>query len=187
MKRSVDFGHVLVVVDYRTGRVRCQVPGRSPLPVVAPAASWGSAEHPAGIERPRGAWSLAAVAALAAVFAIKRVGGRATAMHRVAMVIRAAAWACRRPATPEQAGSAVLAVRHAAWLSPGRTACLEESAAVVMLLAARGLSVTWCHGVAPDPVRLHAWVQTEDGTLAAEPESTRAYTPVLVIGDRRDR
>ncbi|WP_086822803.1 lasso peptide biosynthesis B2 protein [Streptomyces sp. NRRL B-24572] len=186
MERAVDFGHVLVVVDHRTGRVRCQVPGRSPAPVVAPAASWGSAEHPAGIERPREAWSLSAAAALVAVFAIKRAGSRATAMHRVTTAIRVATSTCRRPATPEQARSAVLAVRRGAWLSPGRTACLEESAAAVLLLAARRLSVTWCHGVAPDPVRLHAWVQTEDGGLVAEPESTRAYTPVLVIGDRSD-
>ncbi|WP_432060708.1 lasso peptide biosynthesis B2 protein [Streptomyces sp. S1] len=56
----------------------------------------------------------------------------------------------------------------------------------MLLLAMRRLSVTWCHGVAPDPVRLHAWVQTVDGALVAEPESTRSCTPVLVIGDHRD-
>ncbi|MFE3073489.1 lasso peptide biosynthesis B2 protein [Streptomyces sp. NPDC059247] len=182
----MDFGHVLVIIDYRTGRVRCQVPGRSPNPVAVPAASWGSTEHPAGIERPGGAWPLSAALALAGIFAVERAGSRATAMHRVTAVIRAAASTCRRPATPGQARAAVLAVRRAAWLSPGRTACLEESAAAVLLLAARGLSVTWCHGIAPDPVRLHAWVQTGDGTPVAEPGSTRAHTPVLVIGDLRD-
>ncbi|MEU3687993.1 lasso peptide biosynthesis B2 protein [Streptomyces narbonensis] len=186
MKKSVDFGHVRVVIDYRTGRVRCQVPGRSPNPVTAPTASWGSAEHPAGLERPRNPWTAPAAGALAMVFAIKSAGRKASAMHRMTAAIRAAASACRRPATPEQARAAVLAVRRAAWLSPGRTACLEESAAVVLLLAARRLSVTWCHGVAPDPVRLHAWVQTEGGIIVAEPDSTRSYTPVLMIGDRRD-
>ncbi|MFF6867322.1 lasso peptide biosynthesis B2 protein [Streptomyces sp. NPDC007910] len=56
----------------------------------------------------------------------------------------------------------------------------------MLLLAMRHLSVTWCHGVAPDPVRLHAWVQTVDGARVAEPESTLSCTPVLVIGDHRD-
>ncbi|MGA5873111.1 lasso peptide biosynthesis B2 protein [Streptomyces cinereoruber] len=186
MERSVDFGHVLVVIDYRTGRVRCRVPGRSPAPVPAPRASWGSAEHPAGLECPRAPWAVSAAAALATVFAVKGAGPRSTAMHRMTAVVRTAASTCRRPATPEQARAAVLAVRRAAWLSPGRTACLEESVAVVLLLAMRRLSVVWCHGVAPDPVRLHAWVQTVDGALVAEPGSTRSYTPVLAIGDRRD-
>ncbi|MGW8329911.1 hypothetical protein ACWGLE_18655 [Streptomyces sp. NPDC055897] len=31
-------------------------------------------------------------------------------------------------------------------------------------------------------MRLHAWVETEDGTPVAEPASTLAYTPVFTIG-----
>ncbi|MFF7008310.1 lasso peptide biosynthesis protein [Streptomyces fimicarius] len=46
------------------------------------------------------------------------------------------------------------------------------------------LSVAWCHGIAADPVRLHAWVQTVDGASVAEPPSTLAYTPALTIGAR---
>ncbi|WP_274919155.1 lasso peptide biosynthesis B2 protein [Streptomyces sp. WZ-12] len=55
------------------------------------------------------------------------------------------------PATHDQAEAAVRAVHRAGWYSPARTAFLEESAAAVLLLASRRLSVTWCHGVAPDP------------------------------------
>ncbi|MFE7558353.1 lasso peptide biosynthesis B2 protein [Kitasatospora sp. NPDC057500] len=52
-------------------------------------------------------------------------------------------------------------------------------------LGGRGrLAVTWCHGIAADPVRLHAWVQTEDGTRVGEPDSTLAYAPLLVVGVR---
>ncbi|MER7150326.1 lasso peptide biosynthesis B2 protein [Streptomyces lydicus] len=43
---------------------------------------------------------------------------------------------------------------------------------------------TWCHGVAPDPIRLHAWVQTDNGAPVAEPPSTLAYTAALTIGAR---
>lgn len=88
----------------------------------------------------------------------------------------------QRPGTGGRAAGAVTAVRRANWYSPGRTACLEESVAAVLLLAARRLGVRWCHGIASDPVRLHAWVQTVDGADVAEPSSTRAYTPALTIG-----
>ncbi|PZT74726.1 MULTISPECIES: lasso peptide biosynthesis B2 protein [unclassified Streptomyces] len=185
MKRSVDFGHVQVVIDYDTGGVRCLIP-TEPAPSIAPKASWGSTEHPAGLTVPRNAWSSAAAAALACVLAVKAAGRKESAMRRLIDAIRTADSTTTHPATPEQAERAVLAVRRAAWFSPARTACLEESAAAVLLLAFQRRSVIWCHGVAPDPVRLHAWVQTGDGALAAEPRSTLLYTPALMIGDIRD-
>ncbi|MFC7867262.1 lasso peptide biosynthesis B2 protein [Streptomyces murinus] len=227
--RAVDFGHVLVLIDYRTGQVRGLLPaaaerfriaartghvgslsGRladqlltagllAPAPAAGPwpvtpaatvAASWGSTEHPAGTVRPGPVLTSALLGgsgALAVVAAVKAVGERGTAMNRVVRVVERAASTCRRPATPRQAEAAVRAVRAAGWCSPARTACLEESAAAVLLLAARRLAVTWCHGIAADPVRLHAWVQTEDGAPVAEPESTLVYTPVLTIGGRHHR
>lgn len=186
MERSVDFGHVQVVIDYDTGRVRCLIPAE-PGPATASRASWGSDEHPAGLTRPAGAWSPSAAVALAVVFAVKHAGNRRTAMRRIIGAIRATTSTTTTPATPEQATAAVQAVRHTAWFSPGRTACLEESAAAVLLLALQRRSVIWCHGIAPDPVRLHAWITTHGGTPAAEPASTGAYRPALTIGDPRDR
>ncbi|WP_031518835.1 lasso peptide biosynthesis B2 protein [Streptomyces sp. NRRL F-5123] len=226
--RAADFGHVLVLVDYRTGQVQGLLPAAAarfrdaaragtarplagPLAegmlaagLLAPAlpattaewpvtraavvaASWGSAEHPAGVVRPAPApvrSMLAAAGALAAVAVVKAAGEPGTAMLRVVRAVGRAVSTCRRPATPEEAEAAVRTVRAAGWFSPGRTACLEESASVALLLAGRSLSVTWCHGIAADPVRLHAWVQTEDGAPVAEPPSTLAYTPVLTLGAR---
>jgi Transglutaminase-like superfamily len=103
-------------------------------------------------------------------------------MERALALLSAASARTNKPATAKQTTAAVNAVRRAGWFSPGRTACLEESVAAVLLLAARRRSVRWCHGIASDPVRLHAWVQTMDGVDIAEPSSTRAYTPVLTIG-----
>jgi hypothetical protein len=224
--RSVDFGHVLVLVDYRDGQVRCLLPAAAAhwrhaaltgrldampmalsrallaggmlipagapapwemaMPASTPTASWGGIEHQVGLQRPPLASlpaTLSAAGALALVFAVKHAGPASTAMLRVTRLV-AAASTCRHTATPAAAAAAVRAVRAAAWWSPGRTACLEESAAAVVLLAARRLQVTWCHGIAADPVRLHAWVQTGDGSPVAEPPSTRAYTPVLTLGAR---
>lgn len=226
--RAADFGHVLVLIDYRTGRVQgllpaaasrfrvaarnatarplagpladqllaagliTPAPAAAPWPVTTattPGASWGSTEHPAGTVRPAPTpvplrSLIAATFALAVVAALKVAGEQSTAMHRVVRAIERAASTCRRPATPEQAKAAVRAVRAAGWYSPGRTACLEESAAAALLLATRRRSVTWCHGIAADPVRLHAWVQTEDGVPVAEPPSTLVYTPILTLGAR---
>ncbi|MFF5564299.1 lasso peptide biosynthesis B2 protein [Streptomyces sp. NPDC012623] len=222
---AVDFGHVLVLIDYRSGLVHCLLPAaalqwrdsagvgclaamapalatsllttgllnptRSPEPWPAPVivdpaqASWGSAEHPAGTVRPPAVpyrSAIAAAAALTFVVAVKRTGDTGSAMRRVTTALSTAASTCRHAATPAEARAAVRAVRYAGWHFPGRTACLEESAAALLLLAARRLAVRWCHGVAPDPVRLHAWIQIADGAPVAEPSSTLACTPVLTIG-----
>lgn len=224
--RSVDFGHVLVLIDYRDGQVRCLLPaaaahwrdaaltGRidampvalaralladgllTPAGVPAscetamaasmPSASWGGIEHQVGLQRPPLTSlpaTLSAAGALALVFAVKHAGPAGTAMRRITRLV-AAASTRRHTASPAEAAAAVRAVRAAAWWSPGRTACLEESVAAVVLLAARRRQVTWCHGIAADPIRLHAWVQTVDGSPVAEPPSTRAYTPVLTLGAR---
>jgi hypothetical protein len=63
-------------------------------------------------------------------------------------------------------------------------ACLEESAAVAVLLAASRHRVTWCHGAAADPVRLHAWVETDDGHRVAEPPSTARFAQLRAIPER---
>ncbi|MFD5385603.1 lasso peptide biosynthesis B2 protein [Streptomyces sp. NPDC127074] len=166
-------------------RTAIPIPWQTPLTAKAATASWGSAEHPAGALRPAPTrTTTAAASALATVLTIKRLGTPSTTMHRLTTTLRRAVSTCRRPATHDQAQAAVLAVRRAGWYSPARTACLEESAAAMLLLATRRLSATWCHGVAPDPVRLHAWVQTDDGAPAAEPTSTLAYTAALTIGAR---
>jgi hypothetical protein len=228
--RAADFGHVLVLIDYLTGRVQALLPAAAtrfrtaartgqagplagqladqlltagllapapaattewPITLAATAtASWGSTEHPAGTVRPARVPAgnlLAAAWAVVAVAAVKAAGERHTAMLRVVRAVNRAASTCRRPATLRQAEAAVQAVRAVGWHSPARAACLEESIAVVLLLSARRLAVTWCHGVAADPIRLHAWVQTDDGTPVAEPPSTLAYTPVLTIGGRHHR
>ncbi|WP_327075463.1 lasso peptide biosynthesis B2 protein [Kitasatospora purpeofusca] len=222
--RAADFGHVVVLIDYRSGRVQgllpaaaerfrvaagagqsyplgerlCTqllaagllVPGGSVSPWQLIAAhsmrsSWGSAEHAAGVTRPLPASPLhllGATSALIAVSSVKATGSKRAATGRIVRALQLAMSTALRPATPEEAHLTVTAIRAAGWYSPGRAACLEESAAAVLSLAARRLSVRWCHGVAADPVRMHAWVQTEDGTAVGEPVSTLAYTPVLVIG-----
>lgn len=58
-----------------------------------------------------------------------------------------------------------------------RWACLEESTAAAVLLAISGRRAEWRHGVATDPIRLHAWIADPEGQPVEEPADTALYTP----------
>ena len=228
--RAVDFGHLLVLINYRDGGVHClpppgaalwnraaqfgrvhdlpssvtskllstgvliQTPGAVPWTAartaLSPVANWGGSENPAGLETPPRqplAVTIAAGTALATVTAIQHAGNPVTAMYRVMRLIHQSTGTGRRPATLAQARAAVRAVRRAGRYSAVRAACLEETAAATILLAACRLQVTWCHGLAADPVRMHAWLQTNDGAPVEEPLSTQLFTPTLTLGVRDQR
>ncbi len=165
-------------------------PTSTPHPWPAPQSgqawepSWGVQEVQAGrpyLPRvPR--WSLAlATAALGVVLLAEHAGHRKRAMARLIVLLHTATARTTRPATDAEAHRAVYAVRQAGLFLPGRLACLEESVAVVLMLAASRRRVAWCHGVAADPVRLHAWVETSHGEPVAEPPSTLRYTTLLTV------
>nr|BFF02962.1 hypothetical protein GCM10020241_46370 [Streptoalloteichus tenebrarius] len=103
-------------------------------------------------------------------------------MARLLRLLTLASSTTRRSATPSEARQAVHAVRKAGLLFPARVACLEESAAAVLVLSVQRAGVRWCHGVAADPVRFHAWVETEPGRRpVAEPLSTQRYATIRAI------
>ncbi|MFD0396813.1 lasso peptide biosynthesis B2 protein [Kitasatospora sp. NPDC127121] len=160
-------------------------PWRSVREVEAPKASWGGDEFRAGLAPPvpvPRTRTLAAAAALSVVHAVKAAGPEHEAMGRVLKLVHSASTTGRRrPATASEAEQAVHAVRSAGWYSPGRTNCLEESAAAMLLLQLTGKAAVWRHGVAPDPIRLHAWIETVDGTPVAESTSVGLFTAILSV------
>ncbi|HKR52259.1 MAG TPA: lasso peptide biosynthesis B2 protein [Pseudonocardiaceae bacterium] len=159
-------------------------PWSAPQPGQPWAPSWGVQEVSAGrapLPRvPRSSLALA-VAALGAVLLAEHAGHRKQAMARLIAILRTATVRTTRPATDAEARRAVHAVRQVGLFLPGRLACLEESVTVVLMLAVSRLRVNWCHGVAADPVRLHAWVETSHGEPVAEPPSTLRYTTLLTV------
>ncbi|MGH3907812.1 MAG: lasso peptide biosynthesis B2 protein, partial [Pseudonocardiaceae bacterium] len=76
------------------------------------------------------------------------------------------------PATERQVRHAVRAIRWASHVLPTRWVCLEQSTAAAVLLAAAGRRAEWRHGVATDPVRLHAWIADHTGAPVEEPADT---------------
>jgi transglutaminase superfamily protein len=169
------------------------VPTSRPRPWAAPVSgppwipSWGTYELAAGHAQSLGVppgVTLRAGAALAIVLAVLALGRARTRMSRL---IRLLTWATRFttcPATEEHARRAVHAVRQAGLLVPARVACLEESAATTLMLALSRQRVSWCHGAAADPIRLHAWIETDDRQPVAEPPSTLRCTVLRTIPAR---
>lgn len=157
-----------------------------PWPVlVAPTTSpsWGTAEVFAAIS-PRQPASVLGLAmagfALTSVLAVRDVGRQHRSFARITRLLTLVAARPRRSASPAMVADALHWVRAFASVLPFRIACLEETAAAMLVLALRGRRAGWCHGVAADPIRLHAWI-TLDGQPVAEPVSTARYTPLLQI------
>ncbi len=183
--RAVAFPEVTVLVDLKEGTLHAVTgAGRRAWADRAAVgrsaqACWGTGEVPARLAltaSPPG-WRLRALGSLALTLLAREAGPRRRRFARMA-TLAGAATVRRRPADAVQAEASLRAVRRVAGVVPARVACLEESVAALVALALAGFGAQWRHGVATDPVRLHAWIEV-DGNPVDEPASTRSYTPVL--------
>lgn len=153
-----------------------------PSPVGVCAPSWGTIEQAACLPRlppTSRRWRIRGVFALLATLTAREAGRSRSRFVRLLALLR---FATRygRPASSEQALSALQGVRHAARFFPARIACLEESVAAMLALTLAGYQASWCHGVAADPLRLHAWIEAY-GKAVGEPASTELFTPIMRI------
>jgi hypothetical protein len=190
---AADTGQALILLDIRTGRVRALAgtagtewrarhASPAPVPVKAAPASWGTSETAAALPSlaaPPAMWAVRALAAITITLTARFAGTR---RHAFARMVRLAhvATGRRRAASRQEAGTALRAVRWTAQFVPARMACLEESVAAVVALALTGRRADWRHGIACDPVRMHAWIEA-CGQPVGEPASTSAYTPLIRI------
>jgi len=185
--------HAGVVVDYRSGTTVLltgdalsrwlaaldRSPAPTPVTVLDSSVSWGTSEVPVRLsvlDRPPLPWRLAATAALATTLAVRTLGPRSERFGRLRRL--AEMGNALPPPTAAHARLAVRAVRWAARNVPARVACLEESVAAALLLTVGGRGGAWRHGVATDPVRLHAWICDREDRPVEEPAHTDQYTPI---------
>lgn len=190
---AADTRHAIILLDIRTGRVgalagtaadrwRARNAASALVPVREAAASWGSSETPTALPvllTPSGSWAVRAVAAIFITLAARSAGPRGHAFARMTRLADAAGR--RHPAAEAPAaGAALEAVRWAAQFVPARFACLEESVAASVALALSGRRAEWRHGIACDPVRMHAWIEAH-GQPVGEPPSTGDCTPLIRI------
>jgi Transglutaminase-like superfamily len=67
------------------------------------------------------------------------------------------------------------AVATAGALYPGRALCLEQSLILYYLLRRRGVAVSYCHGVQPQPFEAHAWLEYRGEAINDVPEHVRRF------------
>ncbi|MER6528944.1 lasso peptide biosynthesis B2 protein [Streptomyces sp. NPDC001508] len=177
--------HACVLIDYDTGRTELRPAseesvtlGGTVVRLQDAAPSWGTVEVPAVLPGPAHVplqWRAGAVPAVLITTVVWAFGHRDRRFSR--LVRLACSGRALPPAATCQARYAVCAVRWASRLVPMRWACLEQSTAASVLLAMAGRRAEWRHGVATDPVRLHAWIADMEGEPVEEPEDTALYTP----------
>ena len=137
--------------------------------------SWGTRDSPAALAPiPRVSLRWYALGAFALFVVLGAgLGSRERAFTRTGHLARvASAGIANHAATVE----AAYAVRKLGRLLPLRVACWEEAVSTVVALRWAGFRVDFRHGVATDPVRLHAWVEV-GGRPVAEEEDIIDYTP----------
>jgi hypothetical protein len=190
-ERICVFDGAAIRIDYATGRVTAatgttaqawaQVPGA--IHGIRWGLSFGIEEadlEPDQPSQPDLRSGVTAAVALIATLIVRTLGTTDLSTSRLIGLATTATRLTSRSATTSEAEQVVAAVRWASHWMPFRVACLEESIAAVLVLAARRRRVTWCHGVAPDPVQFHAWIQT-DRSPVAEPSTTSRYTVLSTI------
>jgi hypothetical protein len=92
---------------------------------------------------------------------IAYVALRLFSLARICKILHLFKCFCSREIGVDEANIAWAAVRQSSFFFSGRVACLELSLAFVLFALTKGLSVTWCVGVAVDPFRAHAWVEID--------------------------
>jgi hypothetical protein len=146
---------------------------------VASSPSWGTRDSPAALAPiPRGPlrWYVLGALALLVVLSSELRGGlrsRRSAFARTRRLVRRTEAGTNDHATATQVAHAV---RKAGRLLPLRVACWEEAAATTIALRWAGYRAAFRHGVATDPVRLHAWIDV-GGQPVAESDDIADYTP----------
>jgi hypothetical protein len=184
-----------VIVDYRTGSTTVLTgtslarwldaleSSAAPAPVTVHASmiSWGASESAAclpRLSRPPWRWVAAATVLLLCTLSVRQFGSRGSRFGRLVRLAEVG-----RNLPPPPRGQAALAVRSVRWVArvlPARVACLEESTVASLLLACWGRGGVWRHGIATDPIRLHAWICDAQARPVEEPDQTDDYTPLNI-------
>lgn len=182
---AVDTGHAWVLIDYRTGHTELHVhqPEKNRRQVIVhlerPSPSWGTAETAAVLPSVSGEglfWRMLCLPVFAVIAVVLAVGPRKGRLRR--LVALACSGRQLRPAPIVRVRAALNAVRSVSAYLPGRWACLEQSVATALLLALSGKRAEWRHGLATDPVRLHAWIADSSGRPVDEGPDIDAYTSI---------
>jgi hypothetical protein len=104
--------------------------------------------------------NLSLMARLRGLFAviIAYIALRCLSLSMICKILGVVKHRCSREIGIDEADIAWAAVRQHSFFFLGRVACLELSLAFVLFALTKGLSTTFCVGVATEPFQAHAWV-----------------------------
>ncbi|NJM74003.1 MAG: lasso peptide biosynthesis B2 protein [Scytonema sp. RU_4_4] len=86
---------------------------------------------------------------------------RCLSVARICKILKVVKHRCYPEIDHQEADIVWAAVRQSSFFFIGRVACLELSLAFMLFALTKGLSATWCVGVAQEPFRAHAWVEID--------------------------
>lgn len=84
---------------------------------------------------------------------------RCLSLARICKILSLIKSHCHCEVDLNEANIAWAAVRKSSFFFLGRAACLELSLAFMLFFLTKGISATWCVGVAIEPFRSHAWIE----------------------------
>lgn len=91
-----------------------------------------------------------------------------------------------RPATYEEAETALTRVTTLSPSSAGQYGCLQRSLTAALLLRTHGTWATWCVGVpVRPPFRAHAWIEA-DGKIVSELGTPQSYARLIAVPPRSE-
>ncbi len=86
---------------------------------------------------------------------------RCLSLAKIRQILSVVKPRCSREISFNEANIGWEAVRQPTFFFSGRLACIELSLAFVLFALTKGLSTTWCVGVATEPFRAHAWIEVD--------------------------
>lgn len=106
-------------------------------------------------------YELSLIERLKGIFAviIAYIALRCLSLSMICRIVSVVKRRCSREIGVDEANIAWAALRQSSFFFLGRVACLELSLAFVLFALTKGLSATWCVGVANEPFRAHSWVE----------------------------
>ena len=123
------------------------------------------------IERLRGLFAV-----IIAYIALKTLS-----LSTISIIISIAKSRCFREVDINEANIAWGAVRKTSFFFLGRAACMELSLAFVFFALTKGLSSTWCMGVANEPFKAHAWIEIAGKPFREDEYLEQNFQKLLVV------
>ena len=126
---------------------------------------------------------LSLIERLKAIFAviIAYIALRCLSLSKICKIVSFLKCRCSREIDIEEANIVWGALRQSSFFFAGRVACIELSLAFVLFAFTKGLSTTWCVGVANEPFTAHSWIEVNGMPFREDELVEQCFSKLLAI------